>query len=277
MSYNEGRSLILGGSSEPGLSSVIKRLEDQHLNGDPGAKSPTVPTKIRDIVTKSISPVDSKMASPGFTEESRMLQSEVSRLEDLLAATRAERDEIGSKYMAVSDKLEHYMKGGGSPGSTGYSSALVGGEQSVNGEGNLAQQVVYLKTKLEEEHANYKRKLQAYQDGQQRQAQLIQKLQQKVLQYKRKCGELETSVNESKNLEEDAKKKLETATATLKEQEARLKETEDEHSSDLENSLIRLEEEQQRSASLQHVNNMLREQLEQATSANQQLTLDIQN
>lgn len=45
------------------------------------------------------------MASPGFTEESRMLQSEVSRLEDLLAATRAERDEIGSKYMAVSDKV----------------------------------------------------------------------------------------------------------------------------------------------------------------------------
>ena len=33
---------------------------------------------------------------------------------------------------------------------------------------------------------------------------------------------------------------------TLKEQEAKLKETEDEHSSDLENSLIRLEEEQQR-------------------------------
>ena len=32
----------------------------------------------------------------------------------------------------------------------------------------------------------------------------------------------------------------------MKEQEARLKETEDEHSSDLENSLIRLEEEQQR-------------------------------
>lgn len=45
------------------------------------------------------------MASPGFGDESRMLQSEVSRLEDLLAATRAERDEIGSKYMAVSDKV----------------------------------------------------------------------------------------------------------------------------------------------------------------------------
>lgn len=37
-----------------------------------------------------------------------------------------------------------------------------------------------LRQKLDEEHANYKRKLQAYQDGQQRQAQLIQKLQSKV-------------------------------------------------------------------------------------------------
>ena len=75
-------------------------------------------------------------------------------------------------------------------------------------DGNAVQQVAYLKNKLEEEHTNYKRKLQAYQDGQQRQAQLIQKLQQKVLQYKRKCGELENSVNESKSSEEDAKKKV---------------------------------------------------------------------
>lgn len=49
------------------------------------------------------------MASPGFGDESRMLQSEVSRLEDLLAATRAERDEIGSKYMAVSDKVKRKL------------------------------------------------------------------------------------------------------------------------------------------------------------------------
>ena len=100
------------------------------------------------------------------------------------------------------------MKGGASPGSTGYTSTLAAGEQSVIADSNLVQQVAYLKTKLEEEHTNYKRKLQAYQDGQQRQAQLIQKLQQKVLQYKRKCGELETSVNESKSSEEDAKKKV---------------------------------------------------------------------
>ena len=37
-----------------------------------------------------------------------------------------------------------------------------------------------LRQKLEEEQASYKRKLQAYQEGQQRQAQLVQKLQSKV-------------------------------------------------------------------------------------------------
>lgn len=73
---------------------------------------------------------------------------------------------------------------------------------------NVNQQVAYLKNKLEEEHANYKRKLQAYQDGQQRQAQLIQKLQQKVLQYKRKCGELENSMTEKTSAEEHARKEV---------------------------------------------------------------------
>ena len=44
----------------------------------------------------------------------------------------------------------------------------------------LVQQNIELRRKLEEEHSSYKRKLQAYQDGQQRQAQLVQKLQAKV-------------------------------------------------------------------------------------------------
>lgn len=42
------------------------------------------------------------------------------------------------------------------------------------------QQIALLKQKLDDEHTNYKRKLQAYQEGQQRQAALIQKLQNKV-------------------------------------------------------------------------------------------------
>ncbi|XP_026308098.1 rootletin-like, partial [Piliocolobus tephrosceles] len=48
-----------------------------------------------------------------------------------------------------------------------------------------------------------------------------------------------------------------------------------EHSQDLGSALIGLEEEQQRSASLAQVNAMLREQLDQAGSANQALSEDI--
>ena len=49
------------------------------------------------------------------------------------------------------------------------------------------QQVLLLKQKLEDEQADYRRKLQAYQDGQQRQAQLIQKLQNKVCDWAISC------------------------------------------------------------------------------------------
>ena len=45
---------------------------------------------------------------------------------------------------------------------------------------SLVQQNIDLRRKLEEEHTNYKHKLQKYQEGQQRQAQLVQKLQAKV-------------------------------------------------------------------------------------------------
>uniref|UniRef100_A0A3Q3G588 Ciliary rootlet coiled-coil, rootletin n=1 Tax=Labrus bergylta TaxID=56723 RepID=A0A3Q3G588_9LABR len=44
---------------------------------------------------------------------------------------------------------------------------------------SLAQQNVDLRRRLDEEQAAYKRKLTAYQEGQQRQAQLVQKLQAK--------------------------------------------------------------------------------------------------
>jgi membrane protein insertase Oxa1/YidC/SpoIIIJ len=44
----------------------------------------------------------------------------------------------------------------------------------------LVQQNIDLRRKLEEENQNYKRKLSNYQEGQQKQAQLVQKLQQKV-------------------------------------------------------------------------------------------------
>lgn len=38
-------------------------------------------------------------------EENRLLQKELSRLEDLLAQTRAEKDELASKYQAVNERV----------------------------------------------------------------------------------------------------------------------------------------------------------------------------
>uniref|UniRef100_A0A8D2JIJ2 Rootletin-like coiled-coil domain-containing protein n=1 Tax=Varanus komodoensis TaxID=61221 RepID=A0A8D2JIJ2_VARKO len=115
----------------------------------------------------------------------------------------------------------------------------------------LADQILELRRRLDEEHAAYKRKLQAYQEGQQRQAQLVQKLQAKVSLRSARLGR--------------ARGELGTLPPELGW----------EHSNDLENALIRLEEEQQRSTSLAQVNAMLREQLDQANTANQALSEDI--
>lgn len=38
-------------------------------------------------------------------EENRVLQSELSRLEDLLAHSRADRDELAIKYSAISERV----------------------------------------------------------------------------------------------------------------------------------------------------------------------------
>ena len=82
--------------------------------------------------------------------------------------------ELGARHpgvdcvsVSLSVQLEHSLKGGSGLGEDTTSKSLV-------------QQNLELRRKLEEEHASYKRKLQAYQDGQQRQAQLVQKLQAKV-------------------------------------------------------------------------------------------------
>lgn len=45
---------------------------------------------------------------------------------------------------------------------------------------SLMQQNIELRKRLDDEHSHYKAKLQSYQDSQQRQAQLVQKLQSKV-------------------------------------------------------------------------------------------------
>jgi hypothetical protein len=86
----------------------LQKLEEQHLQADEKAShtgKAYVPSKIRDIVTKSISTSDTKMSTGTLSDEKRALENEVGRLEDLLSSTRAERDEISSKYLAVSERV----------------------------------------------------------------------------------------------------------------------------------------------------------------------------
>lgn len=105
---------------------------------------------------------------------------------------------------------------------------LESGELETQEPRGLVRQSVELRRQLQEEQASYRRKLQAYQEGQQRQAQLVQRLQAKVraahscsclpmcslcptptpranhslpthpqiLQYKKKCSELEQQLLE---------------------------------------------------------------------------------
>ncbi|CAG2250129.1 CROCC [Mytilus edulis] len=224
--------------------SVLKEVDDYTIRGEDSNPS-KIPARIREIITKNLSPDDidipsNRMSTPNtgqLTEENRILAAELNRVEDLLAASRAERDELGIKYNALSDKLEQNLK---------------------------------------EKRLRYKRKLQAYQDGQQRQAQLVQKLQAKVLQYKKKCEEIEVDNSDIKSRYDHLKSLQSQQDSYHKglDSESRLRQ-EAENNMDHESALIKLEEEQQRSASLAHVNSMLREQLDQATAANQSLTNDI--
>ncbi|CAH8437685.1 unnamed protein product [Schistosoma haematobium] len=137
----------------------------------------------------------------------------------------------------------------------------------------------HIKARYEAEIANYKKKLSSYQDGQQKQAQLIQKLQAKVMQYKKSSSDLELEVEQLKAELETSNKVLQTTTETLNSRidvaETRARALEQERSYDMENTVNKLHEEQQRSNELSRENELLRDQLEQAIQANQGLSQDV--
>lgn len=56
---------------------------------------------------------------------------------------------------------------------------------------NDANKIRELREQLQEESASYRRRLDTYKQAQQNQAALVARLQSKVLQYKKKCNELE--------------------------------------------------------------------------------------
>lgn len=62
---------------------------------------------------------------------------------------------------------------------------------SLNDSSSLLRQNQELQHRLQEDAALYRRRLDTYKQAQQNQAALVARLQSKVLQYKKKCNELE--------------------------------------------------------------------------------------
>ncbi|KAK2840475.1 hypothetical protein Q5P01_014215 [Channa striata] len=166
----------------------------------------------------------------GWQQQKVGLKHQVHHLQEQLADCRAEMEELESRARALNDRLW----------------------QSVSPSLALSLQ-------LEGEQRLWRRRVREGREREARQALIIHRLQNKVLEYSDRCQRLECE------LQDEVKQLLNT--------ERRIR---DEHSDSLESALIRLEEEQQRSVGLAETNTLLRDQLSQSEQANQALREDLQ-
>merc|ERR1712168_519916 len=121
-----------------------------------------------------------------------------------------------------------------------------------------------LRNKLASERQTYQRRLSAFQEGQTRQASLVQKLQAKVLQYKRKCTDLEQSGADANLSYEKSRNRLQEDLAKLQQKldqsNDKIRNVNAQHDVDINDIVDRLEREQKKNVGLQEVNTMLREE-----------------
>ncbi|XP_072771225.1 uncharacterized protein crocc2 [Nerophis lumbriciformis] len=110
----------------------------------------------------------------------------------------------------------------------------------------------------------FRQRIHVFQEAQQRQAQLVQRLQTKVIQYKSRCGELEGQVLEKTS-------NLEKIRLLMLAQQDLAQRDEENLNATICSKAAQLDEEQRRCARLSQVNSVLREQLEQAGTVNRAL------
>nr|XP_061790393.1 rootletin-like [Nerophis lumbriciformis] len=122
---------------------------------------------------------------------------------------------------------------------------------------------------LEVQEQGYRRRLLLFQEAQQKQAQLVQKLQTKVLQYKSRCGQLEGQVLEKTSDVEKMRLLLQAHQDSAQRQEQDL-------NANIRSKVAQLEEQRRRCGSLSQVNCVLREQLEQADALKRSLLESLQ-
>ncbi|GAA6102595.1 rootletin isoform X1 [Tachysurus ichikawai] len=221
------------GESSAGLAAVIQKLEESLLNPDSSIEEKAltvqsdevdsfntpVPALIRQIITRNLAegPSGAAVGEISVQEENR-------RLKDLLSQARMDKDQLLIKQAALTSRLEQML-------------TLQLGESDHESVYGAEHQ------RLREESRAYRFKLQAYQDSQQKQAQLVHKLQAKVLQYKKRSGDLEQQVLEKTSELEKLRLSLQCHLDSSAQQ---LQRSEQEHSLETQSKLTLLEEERQR-------------------------------
>ncbi|KAK7891876.1 hypothetical protein WMY93_023839 [Mugilogobius chulae] len=240
-------SLLSEGSSGDGALAL--RRDDLDFSTSPFTSPIPVSSRIRQIITQSLSEEPSPQTATASHTSGGV--SEVSELEDCRALREqfclspADCDQPLVKT-SLTTKLDQMLR---------LHSSVDSDQDSSSGN-------------VQSQERTYWQKLQLYQEAQLRQAQLVQKLQAKVLQYKKRCGDLEVQVLEKTSESEKMRLLLQSHLDSAQRQQR----TEDELGLVIQRKAAQLEEEQKKCASLSQVNSVLRDQLDQAGTVNQGLS-----
>ncbi|XP_063597935.1 rootletin-like [Penaeus indicus] len=123
-----------------------------------------------------------------------------------------------------------------------------------------------------DEWQEYHKRLEYFHEVHRKQTTLIDRLANKVREYRGRCRELESRSSESVRIRESTERELETLNLALTTAEEKLRASEAQHTFDLETALVKLEDEQHRCETLGVQMTSLQEQLAKAESALTQMT-----
>nr|XP_045589168.1 chromosome partition protein Smc-like [Procambarus clarkii] len=181
----------------------------------PGA-SPSTPLTVGHLTHTHDAMDDPEMYR--LEEETRYLEAEVRRLEDMLTTSRVDRDTASIRYSALSDHVA-------------------------------------------DEWQEYQKRLEYFHEVHRKQTTLIDRLANKVREYRGRCREFENRATDVTRFRENTEREIETLNLALATAEERLRASEAQHTFDLETALVKLEDEQGRCESLGNQVVSLQEQL----------------
>ena len=96
---------------------MLRAGEDYTVRGTDGNPA-KIPARVREIITKNLageelsytpSVMETTPSVSDLQEENRVLAAELNRVEEMLSASRAERDELGIKYNALSERVSESL------------------------------------------------------------------------------------------------------------------------------------------------------------------------